>query len=87
MQQPGMAVLKTTTSRAEAEVIRGVLQSEGIDPVVDADDAGQTNPEFDLTRFIRVLVPEGELTRAQGILAAAEERGEAMPSRPEIEEG
>ena len=86
MQQPGMTVLKTMTTRSEADIISGLLESEGIACVIDADDAGQTNPEFDLTRFVRVLVADADLARAQAALSAAEAQGEAMPSSPEIEE-
>jgi hypothetical protein len=59
------------TSRAEAELIAGLLRSNGLRATVLADDAGDQVPQLQLGG-VRVLVaPEDEST-ARRILAEAE---------------
>jgi hypothetical protein len=80
-----MVVIVTVTSRSEADVVAGVLDDSGIPNVIDADDAGGTNPEFDLTRFVKVLVREEDQQRARLVLAQARESGRELPSIFEVE--
>lgn len=75
MQQPGMTVILSTMERSEAEVVSGVLDASEIFNVIDADDAGQTNPELDVTQFVRVLVRDADVIRAQEVLKTARETG------------
>ena len=85
MKQPGMVAVATVTSRSEAEVVAGVLESSEIFNVIDADDAGQTNPELDLTQFVRILVREEDETKAREVLVQAREAGRHLPAIIELE--
>lgn len=75
MQQPGMTVILSTMVRSEAEVVSGLLDASEIFNVIDADDAGQTNPELDVTQFVRVLVRDDDAARAREVLRQARETG------------
>jgi hypothetical protein len=58
-------------SRIEAELIAGMLRSNGLTAVVSADDAGGQEPQLQI-QGVRVLVtPSGEAA-ARGLLAAAD---------------
>ena len=76
---PGMTEIARMTQRSEGEVLKGLLESEGFAPVLAADDAGGTNPELDLTRFVRILVPDADVARAREVIAAAREVGRDLP--------
>ncbi len=62
----GAAVpVAVVTSRAEAELIAGLLRSNGLRAAVLADDAGGQDPQLQLDG-VRVLVaPEDEATARQ----------------------
>jgi hypothetical protein len=55
------------SSRIEAEIIVGLLQSEGIKARSTADDAGGTNPELQL-QGVHVLVDASEEAVARRVL-------------------
>jgi hypothetical protein len=57
------------TSRIEAELIAGVLRSNGVGAAVIADDAGGQQPQWQL-EGVRVLVAAADETDARQILAA-----------------
>jgi hypothetical protein len=59
------------TSQFEAELIVGLLQSNGVDAAVSADDAGGQEPQLQL-QGVRVLVPRGGAVAARRILADAQ---------------
>jgi hypothetical protein len=63
-------------SKFEADLIVGLLQSNGLDAVVSADDAGGQEPQLQL-QGVRVLVAATDAAAAREILAAteAEQRG------------
>jgi hypothetical protein len=85
MKQPGMVAIVRVMSRAEAEIVSSLLDAADIPNVIDADDAGGTNPELDLTRAIDVLVGEGEATRARQVLVDARAAGHDLPDVIELE--
>ena len=58
-------------SRTEAELIVGLLRSNGLRAVVTADDAGGQDPQLQL-QGVRVLVAPADETAARRLLAAAE---------------
>ena len=58
-------------SRAEADLIVGLLRSNGLRAVVSADDAGGQDPQLQL-QGVRVLVAPGDETAARQLLADAE---------------
>jgi hypothetical protein len=59
-------------SRAEAELIVGMLRSNGLSAAVSADDAGGQEPQLQL-QGVRVLVAPSDVASARQLLAAAED--------------
>jgi hypothetical protein len=58
-------------SRTEAELIVGMLRSNGLRAVVSADDAGGEEPQLQL-QGVRVLVAASDEAPARRLLAAAD---------------
>ena len=56
-------------SRTEADLIEGLLRSNGLRAVVSADDAGGQDPQLQL-QGVRVLVAPADETAARRLLAA-----------------
>ncbi|MBV9921999.1 MAG: DUF2007 domain-containing protein [Pseudonocardia sp.] len=65
------------TSRIEAELIVGLLQSNGLDAALSADDAGGQEPQLQL-QGVRVLVARSDEAEARRILADTEESTEQL---------
>jgi putative signal transducing protein len=63
------------TSRIEAELIVGLLQSNGLDAALSADDAGGQEPQLQL-QGVRVLVARSDEAAARQILADTEQSTE-----------
>jgi hypothetical protein len=61
-------VLETFSNRIEAEMAAGLLESEGIEAMVMADDAGGTYPMLQFVRGVRLLVFKEDEARARQIL-------------------
>jgi Putative prokaryotic signal transducing protein len=61
-------VLEKFASRIEAEMAAGLLESEGIEAMVMADDAGGTYPPLQFIRGVRLMVAAVDRYRAQEIL-------------------
>jgi hypothetical protein len=59
------------TNQFEAELIAGLLQSDGLDAAVSADDAGGQEPQLQL-QGVRVLVSPGVEAAARQILDDAQ---------------
>jgi Putative prokaryotic signal transducing protein len=55
-------------TRSEAEIVVGLLESEGIVASISADDAGGAYP-FELSGGARVLVDESDAEAAREVLA------------------
>ena len=66
--------LAVVTSRTEAELIAGLLRSNGLRAAVSADDAGGQDPQLQL-EGVRVLVAPSDEAEARQILAEAEAAG------------
>lgn len=77
MSLEGMVVVKEEVDRFDAENVAAFLRSEGIDAMVNADDAGGTIPALDETRFAQVLVKVEDAERARAVLAEREAAAEA----------
>jgi hypothetical protein len=60
------------TSRTEAELIVGMLRSNGLKAAVSADDAGGEEPQLQL-QGVRVLVAASDEAPARRLLAAADD--------------
>ena len=72
MTLDGMTVpVAVVASRAEADLIVGLLRSNGLRAVVSADDAGGQDPQLQL-QGVRVLVAPADETAARRLLADAE---------------
>ncbi len=63
-----MVVLKTYTSRAEAELAQGILQANGIEALVSSDDAGGMQPWLQQALGVRLLVHHEDALRAAWVL-------------------
>jgi len=61
-------VLETFASRIEAEMAAGLLESEGVDAMVMADDAGGAYPMLQFIRGVRLMVYREDEARAREIL-------------------
>jgi hypothetical protein len=59
-------------SRTEAELIVGMLRSNGLRAVVSADDAGGVEPQLQL-QGVRVLVAAPDEAAARQLIAEADE--------------
>jgi Putative prokaryotic signal transducing protein len=64
------------TSRTEAELIAGLLRSNGVSAAVSADDAGGQDPQLQILG-VRVLVSTADEASARRILAEAKAEAEA----------
>jgi hypothetical protein len=68
MDEP-LVVVRTFSSRMEAEIARGALEAAGIDSAIQTDDAGGLRPDL-ATRFgVHLLVRESDAAEANGILS------------------
>jgi hypothetical protein len=57
----------------EAEMAAGLLEAEGIDTLIMADDAGGAYPMLQFVRGVRLLVFKEDEARAREIFAAVPE--------------
>ena len=75
-------VLLTVTTLGEAEVLVGLLTSQGIDAEWRSSDAGGVFPNLDVLEGVAILVPRGEIARARAALADVEPlaEGEEPPT-------
>jgi hypothetical protein len=71
-------VLETFPNRIAAEMAAGLLESEGVEALVMADDAGGTYPMLQFIRGVKLMVAAEDEARAREILAAMEEAGEPV---------
>jgi predicted Fe-Mo cluster-binding NifX family protein len=74
-------VLETFYNRIEAEIAAGLLESEGIETMVMADDAGGTYPMLQFIRGVKLMVAPEDKARAREILEAMAE-GEDLIVEP-----
>lgn len=64
-------------SRSEADLIVGLLRSNGLRAGVSADDAGGTNPELQISGGVRVLVDPADEADARQLLAEVQAESES----------
>ena len=69
-------VLREFSSRVEAEIVKELLVSHGIDALVVSDDCGAVDPALQFGRGVRLLVTATEASEAQMVLAAVPLDGE-----------
>jgi Putative prokaryotic signal transducing protein len=58
------------TSRTEAELIAGLLRSNGLDAAVSADDAGGQDPQLQILGVLVLVAPADEAAARQVIADA-----------------
>jgi hypothetical protein len=63
-------ILETFPNRVSAEMAQGLLEAEGIDAVVMADDAGGAYPMLQFIRGVKLMVAPEDEARSREILAA-----------------
>ena len=71
-------VLETFSNRIEAEMAAGLLESEGVEAMVMADDAGGTYPMLQFIRGVRLMVFKEDVARAREILADMAQGGDLV---------
>ena len=83
MTQDDAVVLEKFYNRLEADMAAGLLEAEGIQAFVSADDAGGTYPPLQYLRGVRLIVCSEDEARARDILAdwrqAQEQGGPQIP--------
>ncbi len=63
-----LIVLGTYSSLIEANLVKARLSTEGIEALVQSDDAGSMTPTLITVRGVRVLVRETDRARAMDVL-------------------
>ncbi len=79
MNRDDAIVLETFSNRIEAEMAAGLLEAEGIEAMVVADDAGGAYPMLQFVRGVRLLVDQEDEARAREVLAAMAQPVEPLP--------
>jgi hypothetical protein len=75
-QVPGLsAEVVRASSDAEARLIVGMLEANGIAARLSADDAGGLEPQWQLTNGVRVLVAPEDVEPARQLVAEAAAEG------------
>ncbi len=72
-------ILETFPNRIEAEIVAGLLESEGVEAMVLADDAGGAYPSLQLYHGVRLLVYREDEARAREILRDMEAAKQPEP--------
>lgn len=60
--------IKTFSSRINAEIVKGFLESNGIGSYIFSDDAGNMYPSADLVSGVRLFVTKKDFTTAKEML-------------------
>ncbi|HEX4823870.1 MAG TPA: DUF2007 domain-containing protein [Candidatus Polarisedimenticolaceae bacterium] len=68
-------IVKSFTDKGEAEIAKGLLEAEGIDAAITADDLGSEGPGITFGRPINLVVPASDADRASDLLDQAAEGG------------
>lgn len=61
-------IAKVCDSRMQADLLKAYLEMEGIEAIIQADDAGGMIPTLASLNGVKLLVPEDDLKRAQEII-------------------
>jgi Putative prokaryotic signal transducing protein len=68
----GTVTVAVVSSRTEAELVAGLLRSNGLKAAILADDAGGQDPQLQISG-VRVLVDADDEAAARQVLAEVEE--------------
>ena len=79
---PEWVVVRTFSYQHEAEVVKSVLESSGIEAMTNSDDCGALDPALGLVRGVKVLVATDQLEQAERILGLppADQRPDTSPA-------
>lgn len=66
------------SSRTEAELIAGMLRSNGIQAAVSADDAGGWDPQLQTASGVQVLVEAEHAARARQLIGDEPEKSKPL---------
>ena len=66
----GNVVLREFSGRAEAEIVRELLEAAGIPAEVDSDDCGMVDPALQFGRGVMLRVAAEDVDRAERVIAA-----------------
>jgi hypothetical protein len=58
-------------SRSEAEIVRELLQANGIESFVNSDDCGSVDPALSFARGVQLYVAEADAPEAERIITEA----------------
>ncbi len=61
-------IVRTFSDRGEAEIARSLLEAQGIDALVAADDMGGNTPPLDFSSGLQLVVDAGDVERAHEVL-------------------
>ena len=61
-------IIRTFSDRGEAEIARAMLEAEGVEALVTADDVGENVPSFDLSAGLQLVVDAADVERAHALL-------------------
>jgi hypothetical protein len=75
MEVEGAVVIETFSDKSFAEAAVSLLESEGIESMILADDAGHEFPNLDFARGVRVVVAPADAERARQVMNAASDDG------------
>ena len=76
------------SSRAEADLIAGLLRAHGLTAAVVTDDAGGQEPQLQLQwNGVRVLVPPSDEAAARRLLDTTEDSTDDAADRPAAVDG
>lgn len=76
MSMPGFVTVAESLHESEAQVVVGLLESEGIEALINEDDAGNMIPSLEESRGVQVLVAEKDAKRAMAIIEEFEREDE-----------
>jgi type III secretory pathway lipoprotein EscJ len=76
MSMPGYVMVAESLHESEAQVVVGLLESEGIEALINEDDAGNMIPSLEESRGVQVLVAEKDAKRAIEIIQEFEREDE-----------
>ena len=72
MSLAGMVVVKEEQDRFDAENVAAFLRAQGIEAMVNSDDAGGTLPALEESRGTQVLVRQEDAELARQLIAKQE---------------
>ncbi|MCK5287871.1 MAG: DUF2007 domain-containing protein [Candidatus Omnitrophica bacterium] len=70
-----LVVVRTFLQKAEAELVKGLLVSNGVEAVISSDDLGGYRPHLTYgMKNVELLVRKEDLLKAKGILLDSDKR-------------